>query len=166
MNRLLRTFEFDGDTLEVLALDEGTLGSVGVNADTILLIFFPSLVDVALLRLLCFELFLDRTLINFAMLGLTCDERRGGVFKLVANLLGKLQMETRLLIRLQAKGVEGVSKLASNEDKTSGGGRILGMNTYPISSLPKVALVSFARRFAYSSSMAALKGREGVGCVE
>jgi hypothetical protein len=121
VDRLLRTFEFDGDTLEVLALDEGALGSVGVNAETILLIFFSSLVDVALLCLLCFELFLDRTLINFTMLGLTCDERGGGVFELVANLLGELQMKRGLLVRLQAKGVEGVSKLASNEETTSGG---------------------------------------------
>jgi hypothetical protein len=91
------TFEFDGDALEVLALDEGALGSVGVNAEAILLIFFPSVVDVALLHLLCSELFLERTLIEFMMLGLTCDKCSGGVFELVANLLGKLQRERGLL---------------------------------------------------------------------
>lgn len=87
---LLRTFKFKGDALEVLALDEGALGSVGVNAETILLVFLPSLVDVAFLCLFCFELFLDRSLITFAMLGLTGDERGSGVFELVADLLGEL----------------------------------------------------------------------------
>ena len=114
MDGLLRTFEFDGNALEILALDEGALRSVGVNAETILLVFLAGLVDVALLRLFCFELFLDRSLINFTMLGLTCDERGDGVFELVANLLSELQMEGGLLVCLQAEGVERVSKLASH----------------------------------------------------
>lgn len=90
MDCLLRTFEFKGNALEILALDEGALSSIGVNAEAILLVFLPSLVDVAFLCLFCFELFLDRTLINFAMLGLTGDERGDGIFELVANLLGEL----------------------------------------------------------------------------
>jgi len=32
MNQLLCTFEFDGDVLEVLALDKGTLGGVSLDA--------------------------------------------------------------------------------------------------------------------------------------
>jgi hypothetical protein len=113
VNHLLHTFKFDGDAFEVLALDEGALGGVGVNAEATLPIFFLSLVDVALLRLLCFELFLNHTLINFTMLGLTCDECGGGFVELIVNLLGKLQKERGLLIHFQVKGVEGVSKLTS-----------------------------------------------------
>ncbi len=159
MDRLLRTFEFDGNALEILALDEGALGGVGVDAETILLVFLASLVDVAFLRLLCLELFLDRSLITFTMLGLTSDERGGGVFELVADLLSELQMEGGLLVRLLAESVERVSKLASRGGsvRRGGGGPKVDGRTYPISSLPKVTLVSLARRFAYSSSMAALK---------
>lgn len=40
-----------------------------------------------------------------------------------------------------------------------GGRPKVDKRTYPISSLPKVDLVSFTRRFAYSSSMADLKGK-------
>ena len=89
MDRLLGTFEFDGNALEILALDEGALRSVGINAETILLVFLASLVDVSFLRLLCLELFLDRSLIYFTMLSLTGDERGDGVFELVANLLDR-----------------------------------------------------------------------------
>jgi hypothetical protein len=113
VDRLLRSFEFDGNALEILALHEGALGSVGVNAETILLVFLASLVDVAFLRLLCLELFLDRSLIYFTMLSLTGNERGDGVFELVANLLSELQMKGGLLVRLLAKSVERVSKLAS-----------------------------------------------------
>jgi hypothetical protein len=62
---------------------------------------------------------------------LMCDKHGGGFFELIANLLGELQMEIGLLICFQVKGVEGVSKLASNEETTSGGeGGIQGMSTY------------------------------------
>lgn len=113
MDRLLGTFEFDGDALEVFALDEGALRSIGVNAETILFVLLAGLVDVAFLRLLCLKLFLDRSLISFTMLSLTGDERGYGVFEFVANLLCKLQMEGGLFVRLLAKSVERVSELAS-----------------------------------------------------
>ena len=66
------------------------------------------------------------------MLGLTRDERSGGVFELIVNLLGELQMERGLLVRFQANGVEGVSKLASNEETTVRRGGILGMSAAAI----------------------------------
>lgn len=113
MDRLLGTFEFDGDALEILALDEGALRSIGVNAETILFVLLAGLVDVAFLRLLCLELLLDHSLISFTMLSLTGDERGYGVFEFVANLLCKLQMEGGLFVRLLAKSVERVSELAS-----------------------------------------------------
>ena len=37
-------------------------------------------------------------------------------------------MERGLLVRFQAKGIEGVSKLASSEETTVRSGGILGMN--------------------------------------
>ena len=55
-------------------------------------------------------------------------EYGGGVFELVANLLGELQMEKGLLVHFQAKGVEGVLKLALNEETTVRSGGILGMD--------------------------------------
>ena len=54
------------------------------------------------------------------MLGLTCNERCSRVFELVANPLGELQRARGQLIHFQAKGVEGVSKLASNEETIRG----------------------------------------------
>jgi hypothetical protein len=59
MDCLLCTFEFDGDALEVLALDKGTLGCVSIDAKAILLVSLAGLVDMDLLGLLRLELLLD-----------------------------------------------------------------------------------------------------------
>jgi hypothetical protein len=112
MDRLLCTFEFDGDALEILSLDKGTLGSVSIDAETILLVFLAGLVNVSLLRLLRLELLLDCSLIDFSMLGLTSNKDGDGIFEFVADLLCELYVESRLLLCLLSQCVERVSEFA------------------------------------------------------
>lgn len=112
MDRLLCTFEFDRDALEILALDKGTLGSVSVDAETILLVFLAGLVDMSLLCLLRLELLLDRSLIDFSMLGLTSNKDGEGIFEFIADLQCKLHVEGRLLFCLLSQCVERVSEFA------------------------------------------------------
>ena len=59
MDRLLRAFEFNRDTFQILTLDKGTLGGIRIDAKTILLVFLAGLVNMGFLRLLRLELFLD-----------------------------------------------------------------------------------------------------------
>lgn len=87
MDCLLCAFEFGRDALEILALDKGTLGRVGVDAETILLIFLAGLVNVSFLGLLRLELLLDCGLIALTMLGLAGDKGGDRVFEITANLL-------------------------------------------------------------------------------
>jgi hypothetical protein len=93
MDCLLCAFEFGRDTLKVLALDKGTLGGVGVDAETILLVFLAGLVDVSFLGLLRLELLLDCGLIALTMLGLAGDKGGDGIFEITSNLLRKLDVE-------------------------------------------------------------------------
>jgi len=112
MDRLLRTFEFDRDTLEILTLDKGTLGGIRIDTKTILLIFVAGLVNMGLLRLLRLELFLDCGLIHLAVLCLTRNKRGDRIFKFIPDLLRKLHMEGRLLVRLLPQRIERVPKFA------------------------------------------------------
>jgi hypothetical protein len=112
MDRLLCTFEFGRDALEILALDKGTLSSVSVDAETILFVFLAGLVDMSLLCLLRLELLLDCSLIDFSMLGLTSDKDGEWIFEFVADLLRELHVEGRLLFCLLSQCIERVSEFA------------------------------------------------------
>ncbi len=150
MDRLLCTFEFDGNALQILALDKGTLCSVSIDAKTILLVFLAGLVYMGLLGLLRLELFLNCALIRLAVLCLASDKSSDGIFKFISDLLRKLQMEPRLLVCLLPQRIERVPEFAGRDmltesTKRSGPGQ---MDTHPISSRPIVVLASLASRFA------------------
>jgi hypothetical protein len=108
MDRLLCAFEFSRDALEILALDEGTLGRVSVDAETILLVLLAGLVDVSFLCLLRLELLLDCGLITLPMLGLASDKGGDRIFEFASNLLRKLDVEGGLLFRLLPQRIERV----------------------------------------------------------
>ena len=112
MDRLLSTFQFYRNTLEVLALDKGTLGRVSIDAQTVLLVFLAGLVYMGLLRLLRLELLLDCGLERFTMLCLTSDKGGDGIFEFVSDLLGKLHVEASLLVCLLSQGIERVAEFA------------------------------------------------------
>jgi hypothetical protein len=105
MDGLLCAFEFDRDALEILALDKGTLSSISVDAETILLVFLAGLVNMGLLDLLRFELLFDCRLIDFSMLGLTSDKDGEGIFEFISDLLRKLHVEGCLLVCLLSECV-------------------------------------------------------------
>ena len=151
LDRLLRTFKFDSNALEILALDKGTLGSVSVDTEAILLVFFASLVDMRLLRLLRLKLLLDGGLKRSTMLCLTADKGGDSVFKLISDLLRKLRVEARLLLRLFSQRIEGIAEFASKRGMSIECPKHRGpaqIDTHPISSLPNAVLASLLSRFA------------------
>jgi hypothetical protein len=109
---LLGAFELYSDALEILTLDKGTLGGISIYAKTILLVFLASLANVIFLRLLRLELFLNRGLKALSMMGLTGDKGGDGIFELISDLLGEMEMETGFLVCLFSKGIERVSEFA------------------------------------------------------
>ena len=66
------------------------MGGVGVDAETILLVFLAGLGDVSFLGLLRL---LDCGLIALTMLGLAGDKGGDGIFEITSNLLRKLDVE-------------------------------------------------------------------------
>ena len=99
---LLRAFELERDALQVFALNKRALGRIRVDAQTVLLVLVTCLCNMLLLRLLVLELFLDRGYGSALMLILPLNEGGGRSFEIVANLLGKFNVETGLLFRLCA----------------------------------------------------------------
>jgi hypothetical protein len=65
-----------------------------------------------LLRLLRLELFLDDSLIRLTMLGLTSDKGGYSIFKVISDLLRKIEVEARLLVRLLSQRIERVAEFA------------------------------------------------------
>ena len=102
LDRLLRAFELERDALQVFALNKRALGRIRVDAQTVLLVLVTCLCNMLLLRLLILELLLDRGYGGALMLILPLNEGGGRSFEIVANLLGKFNVETGLLFRLCA----------------------------------------------------------------
>ena len=106
LDGLLGTFELRVNTIKVLALHQGTLGSIGIDPHAVGFVLLASLVNVGLLGLFCLVLLLDRGLDGTLEVSLAGEE--GGTLSLEigVNLLGKVCVEPSLLVRLESNCIK------------------------------------------------------------
>ena len=77
------------DLFQILALDERRLRRIGIDPQTIGLVFFACFASLVFSRLLDLELFLDRCLVHLFMLLLFGDKRADLALQVRSNLLCK-----------------------------------------------------------------------------
>lgn len=80
------------------------MGSVGIDAKTIGLVFLAGLVYVRLLGLFSFELLFDGRLVRLLMMRLFGVEGGCLSLEIIADLVGKVHVEAGLAVCLEAKG--------------------------------------------------------------
>lgn len=112
MNGLLSSLEFHLNLIEIFALHQSGLGSVRVDLDTIGLVFFTSLVDVAFLCLLCFEFLFNGGLVGAFVMELFIEEDACLTFEVCLDLLSDVEVVTCLSFRFCTEDIEGASKFA------------------------------------------------------
>ena len=106
LDGLLGALELGVNTIEVFALHQGALGSVGVDPHAVGFVLLPSLIDVGLLCIFCLELFLDRGLDGAFEMRLAGEE--GGALRLeiCVNLFGNVAVVSSLLVCLKSNGIK------------------------------------------------------------
>lgn len=106
MYGLLSTLKFKLNLVEIFALHEGALGSVGVDLYAICFVLLAGFVDVPFLCLFGLELLLDSCLIGALVVELLVEEDTGLTFQICFELLCDVEMEARLPLCLNTKGVQ------------------------------------------------------------
>lgn len=100
------TFELGVNAIEVFALHQGALCSVGIDPHAVGFVLLPSFIDIGFLGSFCLELFLDRGLDGTLEMGLAGEEGGALSLKIGVNLFGKVSMEPSLLVRFESNGIE------------------------------------------------------------
>jgi len=106
LNGLLGAFEFGVNAIEVLALHQGALGSVGIDPHAVGFVLLPSLVDVGLLGIFCLELLLDRGLDGSFEMRLAGEECGTLRLEISVNLFGEVAVVSSLFVCLESNGIK------------------------------------------------------------